>query len=114
VELNLALVESMGRVRLLDGAEEGRVLPLSDVARGAPVTRLQVQDDHQDVDLRLDLLFPAAVWHYPVRTVSRSEKGYEANYQGSALLIVWGGSAPVPRETSIVLMTGPLTTQNAV
>jgi 4-alpha-glucanotransferase len=106
VELNLALVESMGRVRLLDGAAEGRVLTLSEAAHAGPASRLQVQDDHQDVDLRLELLHPAAVWHYPVRTVSRSEKGYEANYQGSALLIVWGTADPVPRETSLVVVAG--------
>jgi alpha-amylase len=114
VELNLALVESMGRVRLLDGPEEGRVIPLSAAAAGGPAWRVQVQDDHQDVDIRLEMLSPAAVWHYPVRTVSRSEKGYEANYQGSALLIVWGGSAPIPRETSMTLMVDHLTTQTAV
>jgi alpha-amylase len=30
----------------------------------------------------------AEVWRYPVMTVSRSESGFELNYQGTCLLVV--------------------------
>jgi hypothetical protein len=100
--MNFCLVESMGRWRILEGREEGRVLSLSEAIEVPAVSALLLQDDHQRVDLVIRPLPMAAVWHYPVRTVSRSEKGYEANYQGSALLFVWGGAEPVPRTPSIL------------
>ncbi|MGH9866999.1 MAG: alpha-amylase/4-alpha-glucanotransferase domain-containing protein [Candidatus Polarisedimenticolia bacterium] len=98
VELNLALIESTGRLRLGE-----RVVPLSDTVELQDVERLVIEDDHLHVLLSLNPLPSAAVWHYPVRTVSRSERGYEANYQGSALLIVWGAASAVPRAATIVL-----------
>ena len=111
VELNLALVESSGRLRLPAASGRGeRVVALSDTVELPDVERLVIEDDHLGVVLRLEPLPSAAVWHYPVRTVSRSERGYEANYQGSALLIVWGGAAAVPREATIVLDTAGMQT----
>ena len=100
VELNLALVESMGRV-VLEPAGQARTLPLSGTWSSEPAGHLKVEDDYAGFALDFQVEPQAAVWHHPVRTVSRSEKEYEAIYQGSALLFVWGGAAPVPREASI-------------
>jgi hypothetical protein len=103
VEWNLALVESTGRLRTAASGSPSGEARLDQTVALEPVDRLQIDDDHLGVALRMDLLPSAAVWHYPVRTVSRSEKGYEAIYQGSALLIVWGGHAPVPGRLAIAL-----------
>lgn len=103
VELNLALIESMGRVMLLDGPGAGTTLTLAVAAESAPVTRLRVDDTQAGFSLLLRVEPEACLWHYPVRTVSRSEKGYETIYQGSALLLVWGDGATVPGETCVEL-----------
>ena len=107
VEMNLALIESTGRLRLLDGEEAGRVVSLSDTAGTRPAGRLVLEEDHTGFEIAVDLLPAGVVWHYPVRTVSRSEQGYEAIYQGSALLFVWGAGGDLPAETTIVLEARP-------
>ncbi len=114
IEWNLALVESTGRLRATAGGSPSGEARLDQTIEMEPVDRLQLDDDHLGVTLRMDLLPSAAVWHYPVRTVSRSEKGYEAIYQGSALLIVWGGQAPVPGRLAIALESKDRATPIAV
>jgi alpha-amylase len=100
-ELNLALIESMGRVVLTQGQGPGRIISLSETVEAGPAAGLRIEDDYAGFALNLRVQPAAAVWHYPVRTVSRSEMGYEAIYQGSALLLVWGAGSRIPEETRV-------------
>lgn len=52
---------------------------------------------------------PASVWWYPIESVTNSEAGYEANYQGTAVLTSWLLDLP-PGETWQVALTFTLTT----
>ncbi len=109
VELNLALVESRGRLRILEGAGEGRVLDLREAAEEDAVTRLAVEEDIGGFALAVAVEPQASVWHYPVRTVSRSEGGFEANYQGSAVLLVWKGPPPRRARVTFEVVPRPVT-----
>jgi alpha-amylase len=106
VEFNLALIEEAGRIVVLDGPDAGRALSLSREAEAGVATAVRVEEGHAGFTLTFKLNPAAAVWHYPIRTVSRSEEGYEAIYQGSALLFVWGGGGAVPGETRIEMAIG--------
>ncbi len=107
VEFNLALIESLGRIRVVEGNGEGRDLSLSVEAEASGARRLRVEEEYRGFHLIIQIDPEATVWHYPVRTVSRSEAGYEANYQGSALLFVWGEGGPVPKEASLRVEVWP-------
>lgn len=46
-------------------------------------------------ELTLTMSAPAALWHFPLESVSRSETGYERVYQGTCTLVWWDiGLAP--------------------
>jgi len=107
VEFNLALIESLGRMRIVGGSGEGREISLSAAAEAPGARRLRVEEDYSGFHLTIQIDPEATVWHYPVRTVSRSEAGYEANYQGSALLFVWGEDRPVPELASLRVAVWP-------
>jgi len=51
--------------------------------------RLTVTDSHQDVSVAMAASTPAAVWYFPVETVSDSERGLERTYQQMNLTWVW-------------------------
>jgi len=53
------------------------------------VTRFGIVDEWQSLDIGLMYSLPAHVWSFPLETVSQSEAGFEAVYQGSVLLSRW-------------------------
>ena len=53
------------------------------------VTRFGIVDEWQQLDIGLLSSAPAHVWTFPLETVSQSEAGFEAVYQGSVLLLRW-------------------------
>ena len=55
----------------------------------AEVVRLELVDDWRDLCVQLDLDVAAAVWLYPVETVSVSEAGFERVYQASCVIPHW-------------------------
>lgn len=104
VEFNLALIETTGTLRVGGSPGLGAPqTPLSALFEAGPSERVTLAEGHAGFTLDFSLSPAAAVWHYPVRTVSRSEKGYEAIYQGAALLFVWGGAGTIPSEIRISL-----------
>ena len=44
--------------------------------------------------IEVDCSMPATVWFYPFETITNSEGGYEANYQGSAVMLHWDVKMP--------------------
>jgi len=51
--------------------------------------KLELVDEWQGVRLVLEARPECRWWVVPIRTVSQSEAGFEAVYQGSAILAVW-------------------------
>ncbi|MFN0149268.1 MAG: alpha-amylase/4-alpha-glucanotransferase domain-containing protein [bacterium] len=86
-ELNLTLHagDAEDRYLLIDGVrpDDARL-----ASRGiAPATRrVELVDGWRDLTVSLQFDRPAEIWRYPVMTVSRSEAGFELNYQGTCLL----------------------------
>ncbi len=83
-------------LNLLTGSEPDRRILLDDnppVPAGStgssfePVRRILVQDLWRDIEVEITPDRPVDVWYSPLVSVSRSEKGYEKVYQGTALYI---------------------------
>lgn len=57
----------------------------------AGVTRYSLVSEIITVGTRLDMTLSksADIWWFPIETVTNSEAGYEANYQGTAVLTSW-------------------------
>ncbi len=52
-------------------------------------TRFGLVDGWQQLDIALGFSQPARIWTFPLETVSQSEGGFEAVYQGSIVLALW-------------------------
>ncbi|NUQ73424.1 MAG: DUF1926 domain-containing protein [Polyangiaceae bacterium] len=57
---------------------------------GVRGVRLIAEDLGVHVDLVVDP--PAELWRFPLETVSRSERGFDVDYQGTVLAFVWRGA----------------------
>jgi alpha-amylase len=67
----------------------GKRLPLT---RGGVISEtegVRLGDDASGFTAALDAGTPAEVWHFPLETVSQSEKGLEKTVQGNVLLFSW-------------------------
>jgi alpha-amylase len=80
------------RVEVVTDSEEA-----IDPAPGATATvtnvrgvRLVAEDLGVNVEIALDP--PAELWRFPLETVSRSERGFDVDYQGTVLAFVWRGT----------------------
>jgi len=104
VELNLALVESASLIVL---PESARSLTVSEPWAEEGVSRALVEESYRGFSLALGLAPAGSLWHHPVRTVSRSETGFELIYQGSAVLLVWPLSALADGVTVEFDLSGP-------
>ena len=68
---------------------ETRLGPLKTRLDVVPTTRFGLVDGWQKLDIALGFSEPARVWTFPLETVSQSEAGFEAVYQGSIVLCLW-------------------------
>jgi hypothetical protein len=87
---------------LLTGSEPDRCILLDDKpsvpagctgASSEPVRRILVQDLWRDAAVEIIPDQPADVWYSPLYSLSRSEKGFEKIYQGTALYISAHGAS---------------------
>lgn len=67
-----------------------------DVAPGSSgtvfnVRRVRVAGESLGVDVLMEVEPAAELWRFPLETVSRSGRGFEATYQGTVLVFVWRG-----------------------
>jgi alpha-amylase len=99
VEINLSLIESSSRVVLEGVPPRGVSEPWSE----ANVSTARIHEEHRGFSASLSMTPGGSLWHHPVRTVSRSEAGFELIYQGSAFIFVWPLHALVRGEVAIGL-----------
>ncbi|MBI3448771.1 MAG: DUF1926 domain-containing protein [Acidobacteria bacterium] len=97
VELNLSLVESMTRVAAGAGAPRDLAGPWAE----SSVTVARIEETYRRFRATLRLSPAAALWHHPVRSVSRCESGFELIYQGSAFLALWPLASLARGETTL-------------
>jgi hypothetical protein len=88
-ELNLTLHagDAPDRYIVIDGARPHDARLASKDAALA-VARAELVDGWRGITVAVEAEPRAEVWRYPVMTVSRSESGFELNYQGTCLLVV--------------------------
>ncbi|RJX34472.1 MAG: DUF1926 domain-containing protein [Desulfarculus sp.] len=104
VELNLTLLAAEDQGKRLEINSQAYGLGRAFAVEQAAELRLVNEPD--GLALRILPSAPAAVWHYPVETVSNSESGLERTYQGSSLSLVWplpAGAAETRLELSLEL-----------
>ena len=59
---------------------------LGDMVRHEGARRIEIRDADRQLSFEMVLGEECPLWHFPVRTVSQSEKAYELHYQSSVLL----------------------------
>ena len=64
---------------------ENKKYGLSETLQRNKIEALEMRDKLCGFSLKISVSDPCRIWHFPIRTVSQSEKAYELNYQGSAL-----------------------------
>ncbi len=77
------------RYVLVNGRRGPGSMKLGTAGTHDDVHEIGVLDHWQQVDIRIALSREAALWRYPVETVSLSEGGYEKTYQATALFPHW-------------------------
>ena len=74
------------------------------------VRRVKLISEALGVHVDIELDPPAELWRFPLETVSQSERGFDAGYQGTVLAFVWrgviGGGATI--QAAIRLDVSPL------
>ncbi|RKY41134.1 MAG: hypothetical protein DRP85_07035, partial [Candidatus Makaraimicrobium thalassicum] len=64
----------------------GKRYGLNETIRHDGVDKAEVRDARKELSFGMILSEKCRLWHFPVNTVSQSEKAYELNYQSSAIL----------------------------
>ncbi len=88
VELNLAGMAGHAPDRYLT-ADDNRLGPLDSRLDLPSTSHLDLTDEWLDLRVALQWSRPAAVWSFPVETVSQSEGGFEGVYQSTAIFPRW-------------------------
>ncbi len=65
--------------------------------------RIGLVDEWLGVDVSLDFTQPAAIWTYPIQTVSQSEGGYELVYQSCSVVPHWEFVVPDDLRWSVAI-----------
>ncbi|MFH2125902.1 MAG: alpha-amylase/4-alpha-glucanotransferase domain-containing protein, partial [Pseudomonadota bacterium] len=87
VELNFTLLSASDPGKHLE--YQGHTHALDHAWELAGVGEMALVNSTDRFSLRLFTGQAAAVWHFPVETVSNSESGLERTYQGSSLSFIW-------------------------
>ena len=96
VELNLTLLAGVDPKRYY--RFPARIVEDTQLqSRGAveEATEVQLVDEWQGIEIRLEFKPAACLWRFPVETLSQSEEGMESNYQGSCLTALWPLAIPL-------------------
>lgn len=91
VEFNLILPCSDGPMcsyRFSPASSAPRSLTLGGFGRSSGVNKISLIDKYSNLSVTIEIDTSAALWRFPVHTVSLSETGFEKIYQGSCLLFL--------------------------
>jgi len=104
-ELPLALWEAHGRIVWTAAAGDSREEPLSSPVDLDGASSVVLTNDVTGLRIELSPSPPAAVRAFPLRTISRSESGYDEMYQGTVVQVLWAVPAPgdPPARTTLLL-----------
>jgi alpha-amylase len=89
VELSLTLPGTEESRHSLALPGEGGMRPLNQGGVIPETDRLRLNDDSTGFTVSLEAGPAGEVWHFPLETVSQSERGLEKTHQGNVLLFSW-------------------------
>ena len=69
---------------IFDGEKEG--CRLSEEVEAEDAKKVRIKDSKDHMSWMLEISEACRIWHFPLKTVSQSEKAYELNYQASVFL----------------------------
>ncbi len=115
VELNHAAMAGHAPDRYYTDANGHKLGPLSTALDLPMGTGLTLNDEWLDLAIGLRWSRPAALWCFPIETVSQSEGGFESVYQSSAVIPRWVVTADQTRhwDVSLTWTFQPATRPNA-
>lgn len=105
-ELNLTLLagNEADRYYLFDG-KPGKKPRMNTEGATPSLSKASLVDEYMKMRLDIELGAEAALWRFPIETVSQSESGFEKTYQGSCLLFHWKFELQ-PKESKLLEVTG--------
>lgn len=88
-EFNFAMLAGRSpQVTLSFGKKEERYpMAFSGIKTG--VNSLEIRNELEKFSLSLDMEKEPTVWHFPVETISQSEKGFDLTYQSTVVMPKW-------------------------
>lgn len=89
VEMNFAAMAGHADDRYYSDADGRRLGMLDSRLDLAETDAVGLHDEWLDLGIRLNWSIPAALWCFPVETVSQSEAGFEGVYQSSVVIPRW-------------------------
>ena len=105
-EIPAALWEAHGRILWTPrGGGAAREEPLSSPVDLDEAASVVLTNDVTGLRMALEPSAPAAIRAFPLRTISRSESGYDEIYQGTIVQVLWDVPAPgePPARTTLLL-----------
>lgn len=87
IEFNLTLLSGKTRDRLISyGAPKQVSVTAGSRGEAEAVSFFELVNRADGFVVRVSWSEPACLWHFPVETVSQSERGFDLNYQGTSLM----------------------------
>ncbi|MDD5543044.1 MAG: DUF1926 domain-containing protein [Acidobacteriia bacterium] len=87
---------------------QGTRYPLDWQGSLGPCDSLVLVDEYQEVRIEIRAASPCTWWITPLQTVTQSEEGFEAVYQGSSILPHWICSSSEPFQSKVTLRVSRL------
>ena len=85
-EFNITMPDADSSKYAIIFDEAGEPHNLNETVQRAAASEVKIVDSNKGLSFKMTLSQGADFWHFPVKTVSQSEKAYELNYQGSVIL----------------------------
>ncbi len=87
-EFNLNLYSDQDPNRYYFSPESGSRMEVSETGGVNGITRFELINRSDGLNVSFVLSEPASVWFFPIMTVSKSEEGFDYTYQGTGLLFL--------------------------
>jgi 4-alpha-glucanotransferase len=103
VEFNFAGMAAGASDRYFYDAEGRQLGQLETVNDCPPTERIGLIDEWMGLDVAVDFSTPAALWTFPIQTISQSEGGFELVHQSAAVVPHWEFTVPEDGRWSVQL-----------
>ncbi|MDD4957042.1 MAG: DUF1926 domain-containing protein [Candidatus Omnitrophica bacterium] len=88
-EFNVALPDADSDKYKIVAGKSGKEHSVKETFESGPCDKIEIKDKESGLSYSVSAFGMNKIWCFPVETVSQSEKAYELNYQGSAVIPVF-------------------------